>query len=220
MPTLEAHFITFTAEGIGSLRILKGDGSPKVTGGHGGWNVTNRPHRRGLTTWDGVEPYRMSIPVVFEGWPDVAGQEIRIGTLSRMATPQGDDEPPRVSISGIGIPSEMPKKNWVIESLEWGDNVLWDNQANGSMVRLRQDCTVNLLQYVNEDRVAFSKLSSAQPGAGAWPKHHVWRKGDTLQRLASRFYKNSKKWKRIADANNIRDPKHIRIGRILRIPKP
>jgi nucleoid-associated protein YgaU len=127
------------------------------------------------------------------------------------------DEPPKVSISGVGIPSEVPNKGWVIESLEWGDNVIWENQANGSMVRMRQDCTVNLLQYVDEDRVAFSKLT---PAASMWPKHYVWKKGDTLQRVAARFYHNSKKWKRIADANGIRDPKKIKPKRVLKIPKP
>ena len=220
MPTKEGHFVTFTADGIGAVRVLKGDGSPKPMGGYGGWEVVSRPHRVGLTQWSGSDPLRLAIPVIFEGWTDRSGQEVRISRLSRMALPQGDDEPPVVTVEGVGIPNLGPKR-WVIESLEWGDNVIWDNESgSGSLVRLRQDCTVNLLQYVAEDRVAFSSIAAAKPGGGAWPKHYTWRKGDTLQKLAAKFYHNSAKWHKIAAANNIRDPKNIKPGRVLTIPKP
>jgi LysM repeat protein len=219
--TKEEHYVTLDPEGEDEpLRILKGEGSPKITGGYGGWTVANRPHQVGLTVFTGLDPIRMSIPVVFEGWPGTDGQEIRIGRLSRMGLPHGaNNEPSVVRISGLGVPKPGPLR-WVVESLDWGDNVIWDTGDDGSMVRLRQDCTINLLQYVAEDRVAFSKLPQAKPGGGAWPKHYVWKKGDTLRKVAAHFYHNSKKWKLIAKANNIRDPKSIKPKRVLRIPKP
>jgi hypothetical protein len=220
VPTQERHFVTFEADGIGSLRILKGEGAPKSSSYDAGWNVVSRPHRVGLTQWAGADPIRMSLQVIFEGWTDGEGQEIRISKLRRMAMPQGTDEPPIISVSGHGIPNLGPKR-WVIESLEEGDNVLWDDEpGSGSIVRLRQDFTVNLLQYVAEDRTAFASIEAAKPGGGAWPKHYTWKKGDTLQKVAAKFYHNSKLWKKIANANNIRDPKNIKPGKVLIIPKP
>jgi nucleoid-associated protein YgaU len=217
MPVKDEHFVIFEADGIGSVRVLKDETSPKEPTTTGGWEVISRPHRVGLTNWAGSDPQRLAVPVVFEGFQNFDGQEIRISKLRRMALPAGGDSPPIVSVSGLGIPHLGPSR-WVIESIDWGDNVIWDNDRDsGSMVRLRQDCVVNLLQYVDEDRVAFSTL---QPGSGLWPKHYTWKKGDTLQKVASKFYHNSKKWKIIAKANNIRDPKGIKPGRILIIPKP
>jgi LysM repeat protein len=219
MPTSSKHFITLSTPHEDDLRILKGETPPKLTDGFGGWDVTQRPKQVALSTWSGVNPFRLAIPVVFEGWGEGAGQEIRIHKLERMALPVGRGEPAVVTLEGSGLPNRGVKR-WVIESLEWGDDVIWDFGDDGSMVRMRQDCTINLLQYVDDDRVAFSKLPNAQPGGGTWPKHYVWKRGDTLQRVAARFYHNSKRWKKIATANNVRDPKNIKIGRILKVPRP
>jgi LysM repeat protein len=219
MPTAKQHFVTLSTANEDALRILKGETAPKLTDGFGGWDITARPKQVGLTTWAGVNPFKISIPVVFEGWGDDTGQETRIHKLERMAMPVGSGEPAVVTLTGSGLPTRGVTQ-WVIESLDWGDNVIWDFADDGSMVRMRQDCVINMIQYVADDRVAFSRLPNVQPGAGAWPKHHVWHAGDTLQRLAAYFYHNSKRWNWIADANNIRDPKSIKVGRVIKIPKP
>jgi LysM repeat protein len=220
VPFHDRDFITFKAKDIGEVRVAKDENPPKIVGGYGGWEAVSRPKRTALSVWNGVDPIQLDVPVMFEGWGDRVGQEIRIGRLSRMALPQGDGEPPVVSIDGVGIPWHG-RNRWVIMNIDWGDNVLWGEEpSSGSTVRFRQDAVVHLMQYVDDDRVAFSKLNSAKPGGGAWPKHYTWKKGDTLRKVASRFYHDSGKWKKIADANHIRDPKNIKVGRSLIIPKP
>jgi hypothetical protein len=50
------------------------------------------------------------------------------------------------------------------------------------------------------------------------PRFHTWQKGDTLVKVAVRYYGEAAVWRKIADANNIRDPKNIRVGRRLVLP--
>ena len=47
---------------------------------------------------------------------------------------------------------------------------------------------------------------------------HVVKKGDTLRKLANRYYGEPGKWRRIAKANKIKDPTKLKVGRKLRIP--
>lgn len=47
---------------------------------------------------------------------------------------------------------------------------------------------------------------------------YVVKGGDTLAGIASRFYRNPDRWRLIADANGIRDPRKLRVGQRLTIP--
>ena len=90
---------------------------------------------------------------------------------------------------------------------------------------------VNLLQYVQGDRIAFKNVSlgagiKAQPKAivvapKGWLPPVYAKQGDTLKKIATRVYHPSSPtdWKLIAKANNIRDPNHLKKGQRIRIPK-
>jgi LysM repeat protein len=132
-------------------------------------------------------------------------------------------EPPVVTITGYGIPHPGPS-NWVIENLQWGTNVIIDHNADGSVVRLRQDCVVNLMEYIAGDRVAFSRIPPATAGSpNGFQKPYLVKKGDTLKIIANKVYKTPRPsdWKLIAKANGIRDPKAIKnyVGKKIKIPK-
>jgi LysM repeat protein len=45
------------------------------------------------------------------------------------------------------------------------------------------------------------------------------RKGDTLTKISQKYYGTASKWRKIADANKIKNPNKIRIGQKLKIPK-
>jgi hypothetical protein len=210
-------FVRFSAEGIGSVSVLKDGEAPQIQGGYGGWEVVARARQRGLTQWTGVEPKRISVPILFDGLHNGNGQEDEVAKLLKMATPD-PHEPPVVHLSGKGYPEIAV--NWVIEDITWGSNVIWGTDRQGKDVLLRQDAVVHLMQHVAGDRTAFSAAKSTRVGGRVWPKHYTVKKGDTIQKIASKFYGSSKKWKLIANANNIRDPKHIKTGRVLIIPKP
>jgi hypothetical protein len=49
-------------------------------------------------------------------------------------------------------------------------------------------------------------------------KTYTVKSGDTLWDIARRFYQDPYKWTDIAKANNIKDPKKLQIGKVLRLP--
>ncbi len=57
-----------------------------------------------------------------------------------------------------------------------------------------------------------------RPARAPSPVRHTVRRGDTLYKLARRYYDDPLLWPRIAEANNIRKPSDIRVGRVLIIP--
>lgn len=56
------------------------------------------------------------------------------------------------------------------------------------------------------------------PPAGSQPRTYTVKKGDTLWAISVKFYGTGSKWTQIADANGIKDPKTLQIGKVLRIP--
>jgi hypothetical protein len=221
------YTVTFTASGIAPVTVVLGDDPPAPASGYGGWTVVSRQRRIGLTVWQGKDPLRLPIAVIFDGYEDRTSQEVPISRLSRMALPPSSGgEPPTVKVTGAGLPNYGPAE-WVIENLQWGKNVIRDFAANGVMARLRQDCVVNLLEYRGDDRTMFKGLNPGSKNKGGqstsgWPKTYHVKAGDTLRKIAQHYYHDATKWKQIAEANKIRDPAIVAKGKIktLRIPAP
>jgi hypothetical protein len=135
----------------------------------------------------------------------------------------GKGEPPVVGVSGNGVPYSGIE-DWVIENLLWGTNVLYEKDNNGTMSRMRQDCVVNLIEFVDEDRVAFSGLgtqpTTSQPHStgGNRALQYTVQQGDSLNVIAARVYGDSTAWPTIAEFNNLRDPGVLIPGEVLVLP--
>ncbi|MBN1699187.1 MAG: LysM peptidoglycan-binding domain-containing protein [Spirochaetales bacterium] len=74
-------------------------------------------------------------------------------------------------------------------------------------------------------KVLFKEYSTAASQIKKNPRHSadhtkriVLREGETISSIAAREYADPRKWREIADANNIEDPLHIKPGTILRLP--
>jgi nucleoid-associated protein YgaU len=113
---------------------------------------------------------------------------------------------------------------WVVEGIEPGADV--ERRASDGN-RVSQDFTVRLLHFNaveviverSPSRQAASKGEKTAPTRGV--KSYVVVKGDTLPRIAARpeVYGDAGQWKKIANANGIRDPRSLRVGRRLKIPR-
>lgn len=99
----------------------------------------------------------------------------------------------------------------VIESLE----VTFNYFAAGGMP-LRAKAGVSLKQYEEE-----AKWGPQNPTSGTPEPHraHQLQLGETLDRLAGRYYGDPTKWRLIARANNIHNPLAVPVGTMLVIPK-
>ena len=83
---------------------------------------------------------------------------------------------------------------------------------DGRPVRARLNCTFN--EFVDPEREA--KETNRQ--TADFTKVHTVTSGDTLDNLATRYYRNPNSWRPIAIANSIEEPRSLAPGRELRIP--
>ena len=104
-----------------------------------------------------------------------------------------------------------------------GDSVITRAEA----ARLRNE-NLTLHKELEEraaSRTALEKsqandTNSKKPGARKSGQSYVVQSGDTLSSISRKFYKSSKHWKDILEANkkNIRNPKDLTVGQTLVIP--
>ncbi|MCA1781994.1 MAG: LysM peptidoglycan-binding domain-containing protein, partial [Intrasporangiaceae bacterium] len=114
---------------------------------------------------------------------------------------------------------------WVIQNIESQDEIR--RPSDGARIRSFQ--RIELLEYVAPDvmKAPPSPAKAAQEtqankpagsAASGTSKTYTVKKGDTLWAIATRLLGSGAKWTELASTNNIRDPKRLQIGTVLRIP--
>jgi hypothetical protein len=81
---------------------------------------------------------------------------------------------------------------------------------------LRANVSISLKQYQPEQSWPAQNPTSGTPAPAA---AHVLQPGETLDRLAARYYGDPFRWRPIAEANGIADPFLLRPGTVLDIPR-
>lgn len=190
-----------------SVTCLLGREQPELSGGYGGWEEIARPRRTSLTQWNGHPPFRMRLPLLIDNFADGDSVEEKCDRLEQMArSPETLTPPPIVDIEGAVLHSGI---GWVIDNLEWG--ACERHPSRG--YRTRQEVVVFLLQHIPKDKVVRHQTNQ--------PKYRLYtiKKGDTLQKIAAKLLKDKKRWREIARINDIRDPKKLKIGRKIKVPR-
>lgn len=193
------YYVTFTSDSKLTFTVLVGEQSPVIVGGHGGWEVVDRPKRKGMTRFKGKDPYKQDIAIRFDGFLDQISQETDIRTLMRMdASPALETPPPLITLDGFALRTDL---TWVIDNIDWdSQNVIWD-VVGGIRVRLRQDATVHLMEYV-DDNVIITAPSPAVANSPSkkTPSVHISR-GQSLKEVAQEVYGDPAKYLPILFAN-------------------
>lgn len=216
-------------KGTTTFRAYFGDGAPLVIDGYGGWSVKGRPKEIGITEWDGRNPMAIEIPFVVDNYSfdqddDEPGRGIRtesqVSRLESLCGVGGHAQPPLCEVNGQGvIPHDEEAAgngvhDWVIESVTWDRDV--EIRSGDSGRRVRCGGMITIRQFVN----ASDLIRRVGPNSRAKkPEIYIVKKGDTLTKIAANKYGDPNKWKRIADANNLRDYRSLTVGRHLRIPR-
>jgi LysM domain len=193
---------------------------PPLVAGYASWRTEARPRRKPLTIYDGQAPLVLTLPIVFDRFVESGSVEPEISELERMAQAHGDNlEPPPVQVRG---PVPHSGETWVISDLAWGD-VTYNDQLQ----RSRQFVTVTLTEYVRADQITRPTSSPSQqnrkrnasPNRGSKQKRHVVRSGDTLTRVAAHVLGDHRRWRELAQLNDVKDPNlTLKPGRVLRMP--
>lgn len=190
--------------------------SATLSGGVGGWQEVALPGRRAGIEWTSTPNLTLSIPILMDGLVGRISVEPMIAALSSMgaAAPGSprSTRPPAVKVAGM-VPHQ--DRQWVINDVAWGD-AIWDGR-----VRIRQFATVALMAY---EPLSVVKVA-AKKAAGSASTTYTVKRGDTLSSIA-RDKMGAKTSSAIVAAvsklkslNNIRDPKSIRPGQKLKVPK-
>lgn len=204
--------------------------APIVTSGYGGWSRVARPRKKAITEWVGRDSASITIEFMLDSFDDDDGLFTRTQerALEHLAGLDEDDpEPPLISLSST--PEALIPHNehhaghvkWFVDTLSWNADIKISNRV-GNPVRIAG--TLVLTQYVADHRLeslsAAAKRRKSAKKKGSKRKTYTVRKGDTLSKIAARkdVYGDASKWPRIAKANKIRDPKSLKVGRVLKIP--
>lgn len=120
--------------------------NPRLTGGWGGWEVTERPRQVGVTTWKGVEPFTLEFGMILNGdrvQSDHGFESVEPDIRELVSAARGDSAqyPNLMTIDGI---KSLPVDRWVIESMEFGDAI----RRATDFHRIRQQITFTMREYV------------------------------------------------------------------------
>lgn len=203
-----------------------GDGPAIVTEGYAGWQVVSRPREVGITVWQGRNPMAIEIPFMLDflslwnrKYSDDAGVkcEDRVTNLEKLCGIGGHAQPAICYVDGGGmIPHDYTTyqgHRWVIEQVSWDKQLEVRSKYSGR--RLRCGGVITIRQYMTASEI----LQRIGPkDRAAKPRYHVIKRKETLEKIALQFYGDANKWKKIADANHMRDPRSLTIGKRIRIP--
>jgi nucleoid-associated protein YgaU len=192
---------------------------PKKIGGGPVLARVNLPEGKSLTEWVRREPTQIQISYRLVDWEDRRGQEFekKIRMIERMmGEDEGDPEPPKLIVMG-DPPGSVPKDFHDASHLRWWleDHTEADGtERNSSGNRIDVSGTITLCEVVT-DRVMAKALGNAKSRPKR-PRKYTVKRGDTLSKIAAR-YKIKGGWQTLAKLNNLRDPRRIREGQVIRL---
>lgn len=212
-----------------SVRCYLGENPPKVIDGYGGWQITARPRRKGLTEWIGTNPIAVEVQFLIDDFQDGAERgsgiavEALIRDLESMAGLDKDMLEPPLVIWNANAPhdhTEASHLRWVIESLEWDDRPYRNEAGN----RVRQGGTFVLRVHEGDEFLSTAaelarNKSKKNKKSDKKTRTHKVKKGETLQSIAKKEHVKGG-WQAILKLNkkNVRDPRHLKEGTVLRLP--
>jgi hypothetical protein len=221
---------------------------PNVDAGYGGWDEIARPRRVPITTWKGSPSLRLTLPILLDGWARGSSVERDIAQLEQMGRPTASDgAPPRLRIQTTGSAIPYQGRVWVISDLAWGDALMNSagnrvrQQATLSLLEFVHDVYLAERSAANARR---KKQAAGKTKAGARSKRVVAKRsgkprpkpkpkaqtlaagasgddygaGESLAAIAARELGDADRWVEIAELNDIRDPRSIAPGQVLRLP--
>lgn len=206
------------------FQCFLGDGSPIVTEGYSGWQVVSRPRDVGITEWAGRNPMAIEIPFLVYRWEEKVSTkpgddcENDIQNLETLCGIGSHAQPPvcRVDANGI-IPHDYTLSktlSWVVESVGWDRGIEARSDYSGN--RMRAGGNITIRQFIAA-RDILRRINAKSRAVK--PKKHKVKRGETLGKIAAFYYGDSNKWKRIADANHMRDRRSLHVGQTLIIPQ-
>ena len=202
---------------VGTYEVMLGTGDPTPSGGFVNIEEVARNDNVALSSWNGAPLLKLEVPVLFDGFVDGTDQQPAVDAVAGLAV--AADTPPSPIVAAGPIP--YPNRTWLMAAPTWGRAT---RDADGVLVR--QEMTLNLVEFVDPDTIHFAdqggapSASTAAGGKKSKARTYTVKQGDTLLTIAAKTLGKSDRWSEIARYNGgIRDPrKQLKPGRVLRLP--
>lgn len=117
-----------------------------ITGGVGGWETVDRPHRAAAAAWVGGTARTLELPLILDGVDAYGPNNSRVidADCARVNGWGLEDaklgEPPLLRVAGlVTVPASH---RWVVEDIAWGPYM---TKADGR--RIQQELTLTLLRH-------------------------------------------------------------------------
>ena len=191
-----------------NIVVLLGPEPVTINAGVGGWAVTARPRQVGMTTWEGVEPFQVTLDLMFDGYAAGRSQETMLSRLLNVARGDDESEPGRLSVEGVLLPAD----EWVIESVDYGQPIV----DPSSRARLRQPVTLTLREFVEPAYLTLRRR--ALKGAKGKTKVVTAKQGDTPATIARRMKCTFKQIRELNPSLANKANKKLKTGTKLRVP--
>lgn len=169
--------------------------------------VQARPGRKPLTLRDGDNIASLDLGIVLAKLDHQQPVEAYINQLRRIA-----ESGQRVTVLGLSPQERGP---WRVDDL----TITGELRRQGDNAITRATATLSLVE-ASDANPKVGPVSGGHGGKGGKrPKFYKVRKGDTLRKIANRFYGDPGVWRQIAKANGIKNPDKLKVGRKLKLPK-
>lgn len=169
--------------------------------------VQSRPGRKPLTLVDGEALAGIDLAFQLAHFDHQTPVEGQIDRLRRIA-----ESGQRVTVLGMSPQERGP---WRIDDL----SISGELRRQGTNELTRATVTLSLVE-ASDANPKVGPVSGGHGGKGGKrPKFYTIRKGDTLRKIANRFYGDPGVWRQIAKANGIKNPDKLKVGRKIKLPK-
>ena len=207
------HYVIIQAwRGWPSLVALLQEEGAVPTSSGAEWELLERPRDAGITEWHGRRNKTLELHILIEGWVTRPNGglwiEPHIDVLEQFA-----DEPLTVRVIG---PIPHWGRQWAITDIDYGECIR--DVVTGK--RMRQFCTLHLLEYIQPDELAKLPRAAATPVA---TKQYTIVRGDDLQKIAQKTLGRASRWQEIEKLNppmrGIKiDDKKFPAGKKIKVP--
>lgn len=205
------------------MQALFGPKPPTQSGGYSGWKTIDRPQKRAMTEWQGPQPLKAQLQIMFDGYSTAVrgnSQTRPIAYFQRhFASLNGNVEPEPFRVLGAWPIDDSIQ--WVIDDVAPDDDVSLVVVRQSDRVPLRALYTLSLMQFVPGDVIVKSTAAkrAKDRGSKAKTRSYVVRKGDTLGSIAAKLLGAAKRADEIQKLNpGVRDPKKLKPGLRLKVP--
>ncbi len=164
--------------------------------------------------YTGTERKKLAMELFFDSYEsrtDVREHTSKIAAL--LVFNREVHRPPKVTLSWGQAPPGGPHADFpftcVLESLTQ-TFVLF--HADGTPARAK--LAVSFLEFTLPEE----ELQESDPSSPDRTKAYVVKQGDTVSGIAGNFYRDPRRWRAIAEANEVEDPRVLEAGTVLTIP--